>query len=356
MIDPKELRIGNYIKNGRIEEWVVLPADIGLLDVINTEDCEDWEKEIYKPIPLTPEWLERFGFVKPEEDWDYITNTRVINPRPLEPELKGDLCFIIWGDMTIEAYILYDGDPDGTLIAKPEYVHQLQNLYFALTGEELTQKMRSTKLILQEIADVIKQSKEDRDEIKTVLERLEQLSPVDNPELEKGIKAILDHFDDYGREGLVDTPKRYIQFLDEFLNPPQFKFTSFESEGYDEMIIQKDIQFYSLCEHHLAPFFGVAHVAYIPDKKIVGLSKLARTVELYSRRFQNQERITALIAERLTHELAPHGVAVVLEAEHLCMTMRGVKKRGTTTMTSKLMGQFKTDLNTRQEFLNLLKH
>jgi len=157
------------------------------------------------------------------------------------------------------------------------------------------------------------------------------------------------------REGLKETPKRYIKFLKEFLESKEFNFTCFDGEGTDEMIIQKNIPFYSLCEHHTAPFFGTANIAYIPNGKIVGLSKLARTVDLYANRFQNQERITTQIAERLQTELNPLGVAVTLNAQHLCMCMRGVKKHDTWTMTSKLLGNFKTDEKVRNEFLNLIK-
>lgn len=171
--------------------------------------------------------------------------------------------------------------------------------------------------------------------------------------VEENVLRVLQKFDDPTREGLRDTPKRYVKFLEDFLAPPAFTFTTFESEGMDEMIVQKDIEFYSLCEHHLAPFYGVAHVAYIPNGKLVGLSKLARTVELYSRRFQNQERITSQIAERLQEELHAVGVAVVLEARHLCMGMRGVKKNATTT-TSKLLGMFKDDAKARSEFFSII--
>jgi GTP cyclohydrolase I len=160
--------------------------------------------------------------------------------------------------------------------------------------------------------------------------------------------------EDVTREGLRDTPKRYIKFLREFLEPKEFKFTTFDAEGTDEMIIQTNIPFYSLCEHHIAPFFGVAHVAYIPKDKIVGLSKLARTVDLYANRLQNQERITTQIAERLMEELDPLGVGVNMKAQHLCMCMRGVKKHDTWTSTSKLLGCFKQEPETRQEFLNLI--
>jgi GTP cyclohydrolase I len=161
--------------------------------------------------------------------------------------------------------------------------------------------------------------------------------------------------EDVNREGLKETPKRYIKFLKEFLEPKEFNFTTFDAEGTDEMIIQTNIPFYSLCEHHVAPFFGVANVAYIPNEKIVGLSKLARTVDLYANRFQNQERITTQIAERLQKELNPKGVAVTLKAQHLCMCMRGVKKHDTWTMTSKMLGTFKNDINCRNEFLSLIK-
>lgn len=161
--------------------------------------------------------------------------------------------------------------------------------------------------------------------------------------------------EDVSREGLIETPKRYVKFMREFLEPKEFNFTTFDAEGTDEMIFQTNIPFYSLCEHHTAPFFGVAHIAYIPDKKIVGLSKLARTVDLYANKFQNQERITTQIAERLQKELSPLGVAVSLKAQHLCMCMRGVKKHDTWTITSKMLGAFKEDDKARNEFLNLIK-
>jgi len=173
---------------------------------------------------------------------------------------------------------------------------------------------------------------------------------------QENFRQILEYLgEDTTREGLKETPKRYIKFLEEFLRPKEFNFTTFDGEGADEMIIQTNIPFYSLCEHHTAPFFGVANVAYIPNKKIVGLSKLARCVDLYANRLQNQERITTQIAERLMNELNPLGVAVTLKAQHLCMCMRGVKKHDTWTMTSKMTGVFQTDLNARTEFLNLIK-
>jgi GTP cyclohydrolase I len=160
--------------------------------------------------------------------------------------------------------------------------------------------------------------------------------------------------EDVTREGLQETPKRYIKFMKEFLEAKEFNFTTFENEGTDQMIIQTNIPFYSLCEHHTAPFFGTANVAYIPHSKIVGLSKLARCVDLYANKFQNQERITTQIAERLNKELNPKGVAVSLKSQHLCMCMRGVKKHDTWTVTSKLLGVFKEDEKARNEFLNFL--
>lgn len=172
--------------------------------------------------------------------------------------------------------------------------------------------------------------------------------------LESAVKEILSAYDDTSREGLLETPKRYVKFLDEFLSPPGFNFTTFDSEGYDQMIVQTNIPFYSLCEHHLAPFFGEAAIAYLPGNKIVGLSKLARTVEMFTRRFQNQERITTQIAEFLNSHLEPRGVAVVLKAQHLCMAMRGVRKPNTFTTTSKMTGLFRDDDSLRNEFLNLL--
>tara|TARA_R110000803_G_scaffold75455_1_gene139824 strand:+ start:1029 stop:1871 length:843 start_codon:yes stop_codon:yes gene_type:complete len=175
-------------------------------------------------------------------------------------------------------------------------------------------------------------------------------------EVEENVVRLLEYFgEDVNREGLKETPKRFVKFFDEFLNPPKWNCTTFDSEGYDEMIVQSNIPFHSLCEHHIAPFFGEGFIAYIPNKKIVGLSKLARCLESFSRKLQNQERITNEVAEFLQKELNPLGIAVVLRAKHMCMEMRGVKKHDTYTTTSKMMGVFKDDINARQEFLNLIK-
>ena len=160
--------------------------------------------------------------------------------------------------------------------------------------------------------------------------------------------------EDPGREGLIDTPKRYVKFLHEFTHPAPFKFTTFTNEGGDDMIVQTGIPFYSLCEHHLAPFFGMASVAYLPKKRIVGLSKLARCVDYHARHLQNQERITFQVAETLRDVLATDGIAVVLKARHLCMEMRGVRKPGTHTITSRLKGSFFDNPATRQELFDHL--
>jgi GTP cyclohydrolase I len=156
------------------------------------------------------------------------------------------------------------------------------------------------------------------------------------------------------REGLVDTPMRYTKFMREFMAPKEFKLTTFDAEGTDEMIVQTRIPFYSLCEHHMAPFFGHAAVAYIPKGRIVGLSKLARTVDHFAQRLQNQERITSQVADFLQQGLNPTGVAVQLTAQHLCMSMRGVQKHGAMTTTTKLIGAFHTDDKARAEFLQVV--
>lgn len=170
--------------------------------------------------------------------------------------------------------------------------------------------------------------------------------------MENNVRAILAQFDDPTREGLRDTPRRYIKFLEEFLDPPEVNYTTFDAEGMDQMVIVKEIPFYSLCEHHIAPFFGTGKIAYIPKNRIIGISKLARCLETYSRRLQNQERITNQVADRLMEELDPLGVGVILEATHLCMAMRGVRKPGAITKTSSLRGVF-LDPEVRSEFMGL---
>jgi GTP cyclohydrolase I len=171
-------------------------------------------------------------------------------------------------------------------------------------------------------------------------------------DVEKIVRELIVHIDEQpGREGLTDTPVRYAKFLQEFLQPAPFKATAFEGDGYDEMVLQTNIPFYSICEHHLVPFFGHGTIAYIPDKKIIGLSKLARMLDACSRKLQNQERITTQVADLLGEAVSPKGVGVILTARHLCMEMRGIQKYGATTTTSCVRGVFKTNPATRQEFL-----
>jgi len=153
-------------------------------------------------------------------------------------------------------------------------------------------------------------------------------------------------------ESLQDTPRRVAAAFAELLTPLPFEATTFANgEGYDELVVARSIPFHSLCEHHLLPFHGIAHVAYLPGERIVGLSKLGRVVESFARRLQVQERMTVQIADWVEEFLQPRGVGVVLEAEHLCMSLRGVQKPGTVTVTSALHGLVRDDARTRQEFL-----
>ena len=179
--------------------------------------------------------------------------------------------------------------------------------------------------------------------------------------MEEQIRLILKALgEDPAREGLVKTPQRVAEAL-VFLtqgyrqDPEKVINDALLTEDYEEMIVQKDIDFFSLCEHHLLPFFGKAHVAYIPHHKLVGISKLARLVDVYARRLQVQERLTNQIATTIMDKLDPLGVAVVIEAEHLCMRMRGVEKQNSFIITSTLLGAFRTRQETRSEFMNLIR-
>lgn len=174
------------------------------------------------------------------------------------------------------------------------------------------------------------------------------------------VRGLLDYLgEDPDREGLLKTPERVIRALS-FLTEGYRKDLdglfneAFFAEEYDEMVVVKDIELYSLCEHHLLPFFGKAHVAYIPDKRIVGLSKIPRLVDFYARRLQVQERLTKQIAETIMERLDPLGAAVVVEARHLCMVMRGVEKQHSTMTTSSMLGVFREEQPTRMEFMNLI--
>jgi GTP cyclohydrolase I len=157
-------------------------------------------------------------------------------------------------------------------------------------------------------------------------------------------------------DGLKDTPRRMAHAYAELLTPKEFEPTTFPNEeGYDELVVATHIDFHSLCMHHLLPFHGVAHVAYLPGDRILGLSKLARVVDYFARDLQVQERLTKQVADWLEEHLEPRGVGVVFEAEHLCMSLRGVKKPGTKTITSALHGCLRDDARTRQEFLELVR-
>jgi GTP cyclohydrolase I len=185
---------------------------------------------------------------------------------------------------------------------------------------------------------------------------------MDKIKLQKAVKAILEAVgEDPAREGLEGTPRRVAEFYEEALSgfkadPRKVLTVYYEKENHEEIVLVKDIPFYSLCEHHLLPFFGKAHVAYIPKKdRLLGVSKLIRVVELYSRRLQVQERLTKQIADTMMEVAKPHGAMVVIEAEHLCMTMRGVKKPGAKMLTSAMRGIFLKDARTRAEAMSLIK-
>jgi GTP cyclohydrolase IA len=159
---------------------------------------------------------------------------------------------------------------------------------------------------------------------------------------------------DVDSEALADTPRRVADAYAELLTPRPFRATTFPNDdGYDELIVARSIPFHSLCMHHLLPFYGIAHVGYLPGKRILGLSKLGRVVELFSRDLQIQERLTVQVADWLEDQLEPKGVGVVLEAEHMCMSLRGVQKLGAKTVTSAMRGLLRDDPRTRQEFLSL---
>jgi GTP cyclohydrolase I len=168
--------------------------------------------------------------------------------------------------------------------------------------------------------------------------------------------------EDPAREGLLDTPKRVVKAYSDWfsgyaIDPADYLRRTFEEvAGYDEMVVLRDIEFESHCEHHMAPIIGRAHVGYLPTSKVVGISKLARVVEAYARRFQVQEKLTAQIAHCIQEVLAPRGVAVVVEASHQCMTTRGVHKTGVSMVTSQMLGDFRDDARTRAEFMKIIQY
>ena len=185
---------------------------------------------------------------------------------------------------------------------------------------------------------------------------------VSDKQAEESFKTILKWIgEDPNREGLVETPKRVIKAFKEYFKgyhqdaEADLSKTFGDVEGYDDMVVEKNITLESHCEHHMAPIIGVAHVAYIPDKKVVGLSKLARTVEIFSKRLQTQERLTMQIAKTLMNSLNAKGVAVTIDAAHQCMTMRGVKKERATTVTNYFLGSFREDLGIQNRYLRYIK-
>lgn len=180
-------------------------------------------------------------------------------------------------------------------------------------------------------------------------------------EAQEAVKVLLRWAgDDPNREGLVETPKRVVKAYEEWFSgyredPEKVLSKTFEEvEGYDEMVLLKNMNFESHCEHHIAPIIGRAHIAYIPNKKVIGISKLARLLDIYAKRLQTQETMTAQIADTLFSTLEPQGVAVVIDAFHQCMTTRGVYKREASTVTSRMLGVFKEDARTRSEFMSLI--
>ena len=184
---------------------------------------------------------------------------------------------------------------------------------------------------------------------------------ISDEKAEEAIKTIIEWVgEDSSREGLLSTPKRVVKAFKEYFkgyeeDPKQFLSKTFtEVEGYDDMVIEKNISVQSHCEHHMAPIIGVAHVAYFPSEKVVGLSKLARVVEVFSKRLQTQERLTMQIAKTIMEVLKPRGVAVTIDAAHHCMTIRGIKKENTTTVTNYFLGAFKDDLSFQNRYLRYI--
>ena len=184
---------------------------------------------------------------------------------------------------------------------------------------------------------------------------------VSRDEVEVAVRKLIQWAgDDPDREGLLDTPKRVVKAFEEFfsgyaIDPTEYLERTFEeTNGYDEMIVLRDISFISHCEHHILPVVGKAHVAYLPERRVVGISKLARVVEAFAKRLQIQERMTAQIANAIQDALRPRGIAVVIEAEHQCMTTRGVMKPGVSMVTSRMLGAFRDDAKTRLEFESII--
>jgi GTP cyclohydrolase I len=197
--------------------------------------------------------------------------------------------------------------------------------------------------------------------VKDIEQPLKKSHKISDEKAEDAIKTIIQWIgEDFEREGLRSTPKRVIKAFKEYFqgykeDPASYLSKTFtEVDGYDDMVIEKNISLRSHCEHHMAPIVGVAHVAYIPSKKVVGLSKLARVVDAYSKRLQTQERLTMQIAKIIMEVLQPRGVAVTIDASHQCMTNRGIKKENTTTVTNYFLGAFKDDLSFQNRYLRYI--
>ena len=198
----------------------------------------------------------------------------------------------------------------------------------------------------------------------SIQNKIEHTTKVIKPtreEAEEAVRTLISWAgDDPSREGLVETPKRvvksYQEFYEGYFQDPDEILSKFfnEIEGYDEIVLVKDIPFQSHCEHHMVPILGIAHVGYLPDQRVVGLSKLARIVDLYAKRLQTQETMTAQIADTIERVLKPRGVAVVIDAEHQCMSSRGVGKIGTSTVTSRMLGVFRDNEKSRMEVMSLI--
>ncbi len=190
---------------------------------------------------------------------------------------------------------------------------------------------------------------------------MKKKNKIDEARIEKAVREILSAVgEDLNRDGLKDTPARvarmYGELLAGFREDPNTHLASVFNENYDEIVLLRDIPFYSICEHHLMPFIGTAHVAYLPSGRILGVSKLARIVDCFARRLQTQERLTYQIADFLMNNLKPLGVAIVLEAAHSCMTIRGIKKPGAAMVTSAVRGIFRKDPRSRNEIMSLIHH
>ena len=198
--------------------------------------------------------------------------------------------------------------------------------------------------------------------VKDIFKSSSKKPEVSDKQAEEAFKTIIKWIgEDPNREGLIETPKRVIKAFKEYFKGyhqdahADLSKTFGDVEGYDDMVVEKNISLESHCEHHMAPIIGVAHVAYIPSKKVVGLSKLARTVEIFSKRLQTQERLTMQVAKTLMESLDAKGVAVTIDAAHQCMTMRGVKKEKATTVTNYFLGSFREDLSIQNRYLKYIK-